>query len=344
MGDVRMLQRTSMVSTPASWLYPPATFALMAGIFIVDTFSPLEFAIAVTYVVVVVAAANFLDRRGVAATGVLCAILTLGSFVIVHGSFHQSGPVLRCLISLCAICITTFLTLKNQQAAHDLGGQAALLNLTHDAIFVRDRGDTITYWNAGAEGEYGWTSEQAVGRRATDLLKTRFPDTFERIAQELQATDRWEGELILTKRDGTEVVVASRWSLQRDARGRPVATMETNNDITERKRADEKLRRAEQQLRQAIDTIPGMVWSASPADGSIVLVNARWSELGLTPAEVAENQWQSVVHPDDAQRVEAEWSRSLATGEPFEAMCRVRSAEGEFRWLLARAAPLRDGN
>ena len=120
--------------------------------------------------------------------------------------------------------------------------------------------------------------------------------------------------------------------------------MEINNDITDRKRADEKLRQAEQELRQAIDTIPGMVWSASAADGSMVLVNARWSDLGWTAAEVAEGQWQSVVHPDDAQRLEAEWSRSLATGEPFEAVCRVRSVGSEYRWLLARAAPLRDEN
>jgi PAS domain S-box-containing protein len=120
--------------------------------------------------------------------------------------------------------------------------------------------------------------------------------------------------------------------------------MEINNDITDRKQADEKLRQAEQELRRAIDTIPGMVWSASAADGSMIQVNARWSDLGWTAAEVAEGQWQSVVHPDDAQRLEAEWSRSLATGEPFEAVCRVRSVGSEYRWLLARAAPLRDEN
>ncbi len=131
---------------------------------------------------------------------------------------------------------------------------------------------------------------------------------------------------------------------ERDERGRPGATLEINNDITERKRADEKLRQAERELRQAIDTIPGMVWTASPEDGAMVLFNARWSDLGWTAAEVAEGQWQSVVHPDDARRLEAEWSRSLATGEPFEAECRVRSVESEYRWLLARASPLRDDN
>ena len=340
----RCNEHATMIRSHAA-LYPIAAFAVAAAIFFIDTFSSLDSAaIAVAYVVVVLMSANFFSGKGLLAVGVLCAILTLGSFAIVHGDSSESDPIVRCLISLCAIGITTFLALKNQQATLDLRDQAALLELTHDAIIVRDSDDVITFWNAGAEEEYGWTCEQAVGRRATELLKTKFPDTPGRIAVQLHAADRWDGELTHTKRDGAEVVVASRWSLQRDKRGRPVATMEINNDITDRKRADEKLRQAEQELRQAIDTIPGMVWSASAADGSMVLVNARWSDLGWTAAEVAEGQWQSVVHPDDAQRLEAEWSRSLATGEPFEAVCRVRSVGSEYRWLLARAAPLRDEN
>ena len=61
------------------------------------------------------------------------------------------------------------------------------------------------------------------------------------ILAELTRTGRWAGVLIHTRRDGTKVVAASRWSLQRDDQGRPAATLETNNDITERKRAEEAL-------------------------------------------------------------------------------------------------------
>ena len=63
---------------------------------------------------------------------------------------------------------------------------------------------------------------------------------------ELLSSGRWEGELGRTKKDGTQVVVASRWSLQRDARGTPVAALETDNDITERKRAEEERERLRQ--------------------------------------------------------------------------------------------------
>ena len=99
--------------------------------------------------------------------------------------------------------------------------QAALLDLTHDTIFVRDENDVIIYWNRGAEELYGWT--QRGGRRGgrppahATVFSTPLPD----IMAELARTGRWEGELVHTRRDGTPVVVASRWSLRRAALGRP---------------------------------------------------------------------------------------------------------------------------
>jgi len=120
--------------------------------------------------------------------------------------------------------------------------QASLLNLTHDTIFVRGMSDVITYWNRGAEELYGWAPYEAVGKRSHDLLRTVFPVPIEDIGAELLQTGRWEGELKHVKADGTEVVVASRWSLRRNEDNLPVAIMETNNDITDRKRREEEIR------------------------------------------------------------------------------------------------------
>ena len=125
--------------------------------------------------------------------------------------------------------------LQRREAA--LQEQASLLNLTHDSIFVRDMHDVITYWNRGAEELYGWTADEAVGKVSHQLTQAVFPAPMDEIRAELLRTGRWEGELVHSKRDGTQVVVTSRWSLQQDERRRPVATLETNNDITERKRA-----------------------------------------------------------------------------------------------------------
>src|SRR6202165_4114994 len=101
--------------------------------------------------------------------------------------------------------------------------QASLLNLTHDPIFVRDMNDVITYWNRGAQELYGWTEKEAIGKHSQELLQTIFPMPLEDIRAELLRTNRWEGELKKTKADGTQVVVASRWSLRRDEQERPNA-------------------------------------------------------------------------------------------------------------------------
>ena len=126
--------------------------------------------------------------------------------------------------------------------------QASLLNLTHDTIFVRDMTDVITYWNRGAQELYGWTEEEVVGKRAHELLRSVFPKPIEEIHAELLRTGRWDGELRKTKADGNQVVVASRWSLQRDELGLPVAILETNNDITERKRRAQEIRNLNEEL------------------------------------------------------------------------------------------------
>ena len=137
---------------------------------------------------------------------------------------------------------------KRKRAEEALRVQASLLDLTHDTVFVRDMNDLITYWNRGAEELYGWKKEEAIGQVSHQFTQTIFPAPLEEINEELLRTGRWEGELTHTKRDGTQVVVASRWSLQRDEQERPTAILETNNDITERKRAEEALSKAQTEL------------------------------------------------------------------------------------------------
>jgi PAS domain S-box-containing protein len=121
--------------------------------------------------------------------------------------------------------------------------QASLLNLTHDTIFVRDMSDIITYWNRGAEELYGWSPQEAVGKDSQRLLHAEFPLPVDDVRAELLRTGRWEGELRKMKADGSTVVVASRWSLRKDELGRPLAILETNNDISDRKRREEEIRK-----------------------------------------------------------------------------------------------------
>jgi PAS domain S-box-containing protein len=228
-------------------------------IFLVDAVTPLDVAVAVLYVVVVLLAAGFLERRGVLLVAAACLSLTAAAYLMSHGL--SSGTALgRAVMSVSAIGITTFLALKNQSASLALRNQARLLDLTHDTVFVRDMNDVITYWNHGAEELYGWPKEQAVGRHCHQLMRTSFPQSLEAITAELLRSGRWEGELVHTKQDGTQVVVESRWALQRDDRGRPVEIMETNTDITRRKLADAELRKSERRYRNIFQTAGVSIW------------------------------------------------------------------------------------
>jgi len=131
--------------------------------------------------------------------------------------------------------------------------QAELLDLAREGIYVRDIPGTITLWNHGAEQMYGWTRQEAEGHLSHELLHTAFPKPVSEIEEDLLRVGYWNGELTHTRRDGRQLVVESRWALSRDERGRPVEILVINNDITERKQADETLRQFSVRLQQAQD-------------------------------------------------------------------------------------------
>jgi formate hydrogenlyase transcriptional activator len=177
-----------------------------------------------------------------------------------------------------------------QELYEELREQASLLSLAHDAIYVRDMKGVIRYWNRGAEELYGWPAECAVGEVAHELLKTVYPLPFEQIETELLRTGRWQGELVKTKKDGTQVVVASRCSLKRDDRGAPVATLVTSNDITARKHAEEEMREGETRFRTFVDHAGDALFVQDFEQGTIVDVNRQACEsLGYTRQELIGN-------------------------------------------------------
>jgi PAS domain S-box-containing protein len=114
-------------------------------------------------------------------------------------------------------------------------------------------------------------------------------------------------------------------------------------EIAERTRAEEAVGRSEKELREVIETIPAMTWTAGP-DGSSVLASKRWMEYtGLSVEDIEARGWQIAIHSEDLVRYAENWRVSRETGQPFEDEARFRrAANGEYRWFLMRAVPLRD--
>jgi PAS domain S-box-containing protein len=216
---------------------------------------------ALLYLLAVVAVAVGGSFAASAFVSVLAVLCLQYFFLLPRFSLKVADPVdvvAGAVFLVTALAITRLMTARRRMEKMERE-QAALLDVTHDIIFVRSLSDdVITYWNRAAEDTYGWTKAEAVGAVPHDLLKTVFPLPVEDIMAEVTRTSRWDGELVHTRRDGTKNVVASRWSLQRDEQGRPEAILETNNDITVRKRAEEELRRQANLLEQTHDAI--FIW------------------------------------------------------------------------------------
>jgi two-component system sensor kinase FixL len=228
-----------------------AAVLLSLAIFAVDTLTSLGSAIAVLYSLVVVLSASFLNRQGTLIVAALCVFLTITSFFFVHDGEFTLESNLRCVVSLSAICLATVMALRNQSAMAGLKDQAELLDCSHDAIIACTLDGVITYWNQSSEALYGFEASVAKGKKVSDLLKTQYSVPLETILSEMLSVGKWEGELIHTRRDGTPVVVASRWSCQMDERGKPKAIMETNNDVTDRRRDQEALLQTQAALSHA---------------------------------------------------------------------------------------------
>jgi PAS domain S-box-containing protein len=226
---------------------------LALAILLIDMFSTVEGAVAVLYVVVVLLAGRTGRRIDIPVAAVAAFGLTLTAYVESHGFNHVGAQTVRALVSLAAIGITAVLALQNLRATNRLAGQAQLLNLSHDMIFVRDESDVITFWNRSAEEVYGWSAREAVGRVADELLCTRYPERRDAIEAALRDTGRWDGTLEQRTKAGGTLVVNSRWAVRSDPLGRPAGVMETHTDVTDRNAAHAALVASERRFRRMFD-------------------------------------------------------------------------------------------
>lgn len=127
-----------------------------------------------------------------------------------------------------------------------------------------------------------------------------------------------------------------------DAAGRVVGAVVAHMDITALVQAEAALRDSESKFRTIANAMPQMIWSTLP-DGFHDYFNDRWHEFtGIPTKEMASEEWMASFHPDDRQRASELWRKSLSTGEVLETQYRLRHHSGEYRWVLARALPVRD--
>ncbi len=134
---------------------------------------------------------------------------------------------------------------QRKQAQEKIREQAALLDVTTDAIFVRDLENRILFWNKGAEHIYGWQESEVYGKHTSELFYQETPPEVEAALLATMSRGKWQGELGKLTRSGNEILVESRWTLVRDEQGKPQSILTVDTDITEKKQLESQFFRTQ---------------------------------------------------------------------------------------------------
>ena len=226
--------------------------------------------------------------------------------------------------------------LERQQAEAKNREQAALLNLTHDTVLVRNLDDTIVFWNLGAEEMYGWSADEAIGKKSHELLQAKFSQSTAEIKTELFQQDRWEGELTHQKQDGSTVIVMGRWSLLRDEAGNPQQILEINHDITRRKQAEVRIREQAALLNVATDAI-----MVRDLENQLLFWNQGAQRLyGWTEAEVLNHNANELLYRKSFAGFDEIWRSLYQKGQWQGELQQITKAGKnivvESRWTLVK--------
>jgi len=210
--------------------------------------------------------------------------------------------------------------------------KAHLLDLSSDAILMRDSSDRITYWSHGAEETYGYTAAEAYGRTPHELLRTEFPEPLECMMHCLRTTGRWKGELVHTRKDGEKIVVASRWALNTNTDGDSPSILESDSDITERRRSETKLR-ANQEWFQNIFRTAATGAALAGRDGRLQQCNPAFLNLlGFTQEELHHMTLSDLLFSDDRHAFVQALDRAKSDDRPFEIETRCIRKDGGAVW------------
>ena len=263
-------------------------------------------------------------------------------------SFYVASPA--DIVALATFFVTslviTGLVRRMREFAETLREQADLLELTHDTVMVRDTNNAITYWNRGAERLYGWGREDAIGKVPGELLRTVYPVPIEDITGAILRDGYWEGELGNTRSDGTRVTVASRWSAQFDDDGRRIGTLETNNDVTERRRAEEALQRSQAAYiaeAQKLSLTGSFGWDT--ATGEVFWSDQSYSIFECEPeAKPSVELMLQRVHADDVAAVRQAFERAAKESRRFDIEFRLLLPGDRTKHIHAVAHAMTNGN
>ncbi len=232
-------------------------------------------------------------------------------------------------------------TAELSRTVEALRRQADLLDLADDAIIVRDAKDRIAFWNHGAYKTYGWTQEEVIGKVPFELFQAQSEIPLSEMRREALKAGHWEGELRHARRDGSRIIVESRWAVRRLPDG-AWETLEINRDITERKGAEALTRSASLYARGLLEVSLDPLVTIS-REGKITDVNKATEEAtGLTRDRLIGTDFSTYfTQPDKADQG---YRQVLLEGSVHDYPLSIRHVSGRVMDVLYNATVYRGEN
>ncbi|HEV2744147.1 MAG TPA: PAS domain S-box protein [Rubrobacter sp.] len=251
------------------------------------------------------------------------------------GTYLSDDPTVR------GVVVTVRVITERKEAEERRRFQAQLLGAVGEAVTALDADGRVSYWNRAAEEIYGWSAQEALGRRLREMV---VPEDLRGRAEEIMAGVRegktWKGEFVVRRRDGTRFPVEATNTPVFGQDGEFVGVISVFRDVTARKRAESGLREAEKRYRTLVEQIPAVTY-IDRADGSFepLYTSPQIEEmLGFTPEEwIAGRLWEKRLHPEDRDRILAADDLLEVDGQPFNEEYRLRAKNGRVVWVHEEA-------
>ncbi|HLP39068.1 PAS domain S-box protein [Lacibacter sp.] len=207
---------------------------------------------------------------------------------------------------------------------------ATITNNIQDIIITSDNNFNITRWNDAAEKILGWKSEEVLGKTTVDILNTIYLEqSREQILAVINEKGIWKGELIYHTKSGQKVNVIATASKLKDADGNTTGNLILVRDITDRKRAEEKIKEFQYFFNNSND-----LSCIANKDGYFEILNPSFEKvLGYSQNELSKNPFIDFVHPDDVPATLREYGNLKAGATVIHFTNRYRNKNGEYRWF-----------
>lgn len=235
-------------------------FALATFIFVIDTATSINGSASVLYFLVILITSEIRNSLIVKYTSLLCALLTLGSYMMVYQAVHSTVAIVQLGLFLFTNLMTTFLLLRQIRDRQLSEAQAKLLQMTNEAIVLMDATGRIIYWNRGAQQLFGFSPEQVLGRKPDEVTIIEFPISRQHTEGCLQVDGHWQGELRIRTGYGRWIHVLSRWKLERTPSGDTATVTTASFDITSQKLGESAVKESDARYRTIFETLAVGIW------------------------------------------------------------------------------------